>query len=91
MEVHNAAALKASPGFAVYEMEDADDALVGDLATFALTNAIYATLVEGYATEISARRNAMDNASKNAGEMISKLWVFQSFPRARPLLHELRN
>lgn len=35
-----------------------------------MANAIYAGLVEGYAAEISARRNAMDNASKNAEEMI---------------------
>ena len=90
MEVHNAAALKASPGFAVYEMEDADDALVGDLAQFALTNAIYATLVEGYATEISARRNAMDNASKNAGEMISKLWVQDNYEHAKTRLIRTR-
>lgn len=48
MEVSNAAALKASPKFGAYEIED--DALIGDLASFALTNAIYATLVEGYAT-----------------------------------------
>lgn len=47
MEVHNADALKASPKFAAYELEDSDDALVTDLASFALTNAIYATLVEG--------------------------------------------
>lgn len=50
MEVHNAAALKASPKFAAYELED--DALVGDLANFALTNAIYACLVEGHAAEV---------------------------------------
>lgn len=89
MEVHNAAALKASPGFAVYELEDADDALIGDLAQFALTNAIYATLVEGYATEISARRNAMDNASKNAGEMISKLQMQFNRQRQAVITNEL--
>ncbi len=29
-------------------------------------------MVEGHACEISARQTAMDNASKNAGEMIDK-------------------
>jgi F-type H+-transporting ATPase subunit gamma len=29
-------------------------------------------MAEGHACEISARRNAMENASKNAGEMINK-------------------
>jgi F-type H+-transporting ATPase subunit gamma len=53
MTVYNAESLKASPKFAAYDIDD--DALVGDLASFALTNAIYATLVEGFATEVSAR------------------------------------
>jgi F-type H+-transporting ATPase subunit gamma len=34
-----------------------------DLAEFALANAIYTALVEGHAAEISARRQAMENAS----------------------------
>lgn len=89
MEVHNAAALKASPKFAAYELEDADDALVTDLASFALTNAIFATLVEGHATEISARRNAMDNASKNANEMISKLQMQFNRQRQAVITNEL--
>jgi len=89
MEVFNAAALKASPKFAAYELEDADDALVGDLANFALTNAIFATLVEAHATEISARRNAMDNASKNAGEMISKLQMQFNRQRQAVITNEL--
>ena len=51
MEVHNAKALMAADKFNAYELEDSD--LVNDLASFALTNAIYATLVEGHATEVS--------------------------------------
>ena len=35
-----------------------------DLIEFALANAIFAALVEGHAAEISARRTAMENASK---------------------------
>jgi len=87
MEVHNAAALKASPKFAAYEIED--DALISDLANFALTNAIYAALVEGHAAEICARRNAMDGASKNAGEMISKLQMQFNRMRQASITNEL--
>jgi F0F1-type ATP synthase gamma subunit len=39
-----------------------------DLAEFALANAIYTALVEGHAAEISARRQAMENAS-NVGHI----------------------
>ncbi|EJD42088.1 F1 complex, gamma subunit of ATPase, partial [Auricularia subglabra TFB-10046 SS5] len=44
-----------------------------DLAEFQLANAVFASLVEGYAAEQSSRRNAMDNASKIAGDMINTL------------------
>ena len=57
-------------GFKAYEMEDD---VTKDLAEFSLANAIYAALVEGHAAEINSKRNAMDNASKNAGEMITAL------------------
>lgn len=89
MEVHNAEALRSSEKFRAYELEDADEALVNDLASFALTNAIYATLVEGHASEICARRNAMDNASKNAGEMIDKLQMQFNRQRQAVITNEL--
>lgn len=91
--MYNANALTKAPNFNAYEVEDAET--TKDLADFALANAIYCALAEGYAAEVrssslaclrgdivrltdatiplqvSARRNAMDNASKNAGEMSS--------------------
>ncbi|KAH9471792.1 hypothetical protein MJO28_002369 [Puccinia striiformis f. sp. tritici] len=71
VEVYNADTLKLAPKFAAYEVED--DQLIQDLASFAMTNAIYTALVEGYATEISARRNAMDNATSNSQTVIGGL------------------
>lgn len=64
LEIYSTKALEEAPAFAAYEVESEE--LAGDLSSFALANAIYAGLVEGYAAEISARRNAMENASKNA-------------------------
>lgn len=60
-----------SAKFAAYEVED--DQLIKDLSSFALTNAIFTALVEGYAAEISARRNAMDNATTNSQTVIGGL------------------
>jgi hypothetical protein len=54
-----------------------------------LANAIYAALVEGHAAEISARRNAMDNASKNAGDMISSLQMKYNRGRQAAITNEL--
>jgi len=78
--------LRNSPNFKSYEMED--DA-TKDLAEFALANAIYAVLVEGHAAEINSRRNAMDNASKNAGEMIGSLQLKYNRGRQAAITNEL--
>ena len=50
--------------FAAFEI---DDETLPNLREYALANSLYWALAEGHACEQSARRNAMDNASKNAG------------------------
>ncbi|KAH9834755.1 ATP synthase F1 gamma [Rhodofomes roseus] len=86
MEVETEEALKNSPGFKAYEMEEE---VTKDLAEFALANAVYAALVEGHACEQSARRNAMDNASKNASDMIGKLQMQYNRGRQASITNEL--
>lgn len=66
-----------------------EDDVTKDLAEFSLANAIYATLVEGHACEQSARRNAMDNASKNALDMIGKLQMQYNRGRQASITNEL--
>jgi len=78
--------LKETPGFKAYEMEDD---VTKDLAEFSLANAIYAALVEAHACEQSARRNAMDNASKNASDMISTLQMQYNRGRQAAITNEL--
>ncbi|KAJ7449534.1 F1 complex, gamma subunit of ATPase [Mycena latifolia] len=86
MEVRGEAGLKESEGFKAYEMEDD---FTKDLAEFSLANAIYAALVEAHACEISARRNAMDNASKNATDMIGSLQMQYNRGRQAAITNEL--
>ncbi|KAF7762101.1 hypothetical protein Agabi119p4_8694 [Agaricus bisporus var. burnettii] len=86
MEVKGEEALKESASFSAYENED--DA-TKDLVEFSLANAIYAALVEGHACEQSARRNAMDNASKNASDMISTLTMQYNRGRQASITNEL--
>ncbi|EMD36858.1 hypothetical protein CERSUDRAFT_83893 [Gelatoporia subvermispora B] len=86
MEVATEASLKESSGFKAYEMEED---VTKDLAEFSLANAIYATLTESHACEQSARRNAMDNASKNATDMISKLQMQYNRGRQAAITNEL--
>ncbi|KAJ8495378.1 hypothetical protein ONZ45_g12888 [Pleurotus djamor] len=85
-EVKGAEALKESDGFKAYEMEDD---FTKDLAEFSLANAIYAALTEGHACEQSARRNAMDNASKNATDMIGSLQMQYNRGRQAAITNEL--
>ncbi|MBR6185769.1 MAG: ATP synthase F1 subunit gamma [Clostridia bacterium] len=46
-----------------------------------LAGRLYSALCDSFASEVSARRNAMDSATKNAGEMIDSLRL--KFNRAR--------
>jgi len=87
VEIFNAESLKVAPNFAAYELED--DGLVKDLTSFGLANAIYTALAEGYAAEVSARRNAMDNATKNADEMMDKLQMTFNRMRQATITNEL--
>lgn len=87
LDVYSTDKLAASPNFAAYEVDD--EQMTKDLSSFALANAIYAALVEGHAAEISARRNAMDNASKNATEMINTLQMQFNRMRQAAITNEL--
>ncbi|KJA17785.1 hypothetical protein HYPSUDRAFT_45968 [Hypholoma sublateritium FD-334 SS-4] len=86
VEIKGEEALKESNAFKVYENED--DA-TKDFAEFSLANAIYAALTEGHACEQSARRNAMDNASKNAKDMINSLQMQYNRGRQAAITNEL--
>ncbi|OBZ76294.1 ATP synthase subunit gamma, mitochondrial [Grifola frondosa] len=86
VEIETADLLKESPGFRAYEMEDD---VTKDLFEFSFANAIYAALVEGHACEQSARRNAMDNASKNASDMINRLQMQYNRGRQAAITNEL--
>ncbi|KAJ7245161.1 ATP synthase F1 gamma [Mycena haematopus] len=86
MVVRGEAGLKESEGFKAYEMEDD---FTKDLAEFSLANAIFAALTEAHACEISARRNAMDNASNNAKDMISSLQMKYNRGRQAAITNEL--
>ena len=63
----------------VYEPGPAEmlDAVVPDY----LAGRLYSAACDSFASEVSARRNAMDSATKNAGEMISDLRL--KYNRAR--------
>lgn len=68
---------------------ESDENVSNDLFEFAFTNQILTALAKGYAAEISARRNAMDNASKNAGDMINRYSILYNRTRQAVITNEL--
>lgn len=77
-----------SPALSQYELDE-DSSVPETLAEFSLANGIYAALADGYASEVSARRNAMDNASNNAGDMITKYSILYNRTRQAVITNEL--
>ena len=86
VSVPTLADLKASPKLAAYEFED--EALE-NYADFLLVSRLTWALVEGYASEMSAKRTAMENASKNAGEIAEGLLMKYNRTRQSVITNEL--
>jgi len=86
IEAFSEEAIANSPNFAAFEI---DDEVLSNLREYALANSLFWALAEGHACEQSARRNAMDNASKNAGDMISKYQILFNRTRQAVITGEL--
>ena len=80
-------AIANSPGLSKYELENEE--ITSDVAQFSLANNLLTAMAEGYASEVSARRNAMDNASKNAGDMINSYSILYNRTRQAVITNEL--
>lgn len=68
----------SSEKLGIFEYEDE---VLENFVEFAFANQVYWSLVEGHAAEMAARRTAMENAAKNAGEIIHGLTL--KFNRTR--------
>ena len=74
---------------AVYEFEPDEEAILRELLPRNLAVQIYGALVENAASEQGARMTAMDNATRNAGEMIERLTLFYNRTRQAQITKEL--
>jgi F-type H+-transporting ATPase subunit gamma len=86
IEAFSEEAILQSPNFSAFEV---DEEVLSNMREYSLANSLYWALAEGHACEQSARRNAMDNASKNAGEMISKYQILFNRTRQAVITGEL--
>ena len=73
----------------LYEYEPDEEAMLADLLPRALTTQVFTALLENAASEQGARMSAMDNATRNAGEMIDKLTIEFNRTRQAVITNEL--
>jgi F-type H+-transporting ATPase subunit gamma len=79
----------ASGATAVYDYEPDPAAILGDLIPRNISVQIFRALLENVAGEMGAKMSAMDNATRNAGEMINKLTLSYNRQRQAQITKEL--
>jgi F-type H+-transporting ATPase subunit gamma len=76
-------------GGAVYEYEPGEEEILADLLPLNITVQIFKALLENAASEQGARMSAMDNATRNAGDMIDRLTMKYNRSRQAMITKEL--
>jgi len=74
---------------AVYEYEPSEEDILGFLLKRNISTQIFRGLLENAASEQGARMSAMDNATRNAGDMINKLTIKYNRQRQAQITKEL--
>jgi F-type H+-transporting ATPase subunit gamma len=74
---------------AIYEFEPSEEEILGELLPNNLAVQIYTALLENAASEQGARMTAMDNATRNAGDMIDRLTLNYNRTRQAVITKEL--
>ncbi len=76
-------------GGTLYDYEPSEEAVLEDLLPRGVATQIFTALLENAASEQGARMTAMDNATRNAGEMIDKLTIEFNRSRQAVITNEL--
>ena len=74
---------------ALYDYEPSEEAILADLLPRAIATQVFTALLENGASEQGARMSAMDNATRNAGDMITKLTTVYNRSRQAAITKEL--
>jgi F-type H+-transporting ATPase subunit gamma len=73
----------------LYDYEPSEEAILADLLPRGVATQIFAALLENGASEQGARMSAMDNATRNAGDMIDRLTIEYNRSRQAVITNEL--
>jgi len=72
-----------------YEFEPDEDEILNNLLPKNISTQIFKTMLENSASEQGSRMSAMDNATRNAGEMVDKLTIQYNRSRQAAITKEL--
>jgi F-type H+-transporting ATPase subunit gamma len=73
----------------LYDYEPGEEEILADLLPRGVATQIFTALLENGASEQGARMSAMDNATRNAGEMIDRLTIQYNRSRQAAITKEL--
>ena len=73
----------------IYEFEPSEEEILNDLLPRNLATQLYSSQIESTASELAARMTAMENATRNAGEMIDNLTLQYNRTRQAVITKEL--
>lgn len=79
----------AGAATALYDYEPSEEAILADLLPRSIATQIFTALLENGASEQGARMSAMDNATRNAGDMITKYTTIYNRSRQAAITKEL--
>lgn len=83
------AAVDGGASSTVYDYEPSEEEILADLLPRGVATQIFAALLENGASEQGARMSAMDNATRNAGDMIDDLTIVYNRTRQAAITTEL--
>jgi F-type H+-transporting ATPase subunit gamma len=83
------AKFEGSAPSSLYEYEPSEEAILADLLPRAVATQVFTALLENGASEQGARMSAMDNATRNAGDMINRLTIQYNRSRQAAITKEL--
>jgi F-type H+-transporting ATPase subunit gamma len=79
----------ADAGGTLYDYEPSEEAILAELLPRGVATQIFTALLENAASEQGARMTAMDNATRNAGDMIERLTIVYNRSRQAAITKEL--
>ena len=80
---------KDEEGNNIYEFEPDEDEILSNLLPKNITTQIFKAMLENSASEQGSRMTAMDNATRNAGELVDKLTIEYNRSRQAAITKEL--